>query len=112
MVSLGAGFYAQTLVRLARVIVISIPLGAGFYGAGFSDLASFRTRVLQTITANKFQGEPGVAGRATSESLPSASVTTAPSRQRSTDGVRDRPTLVGPVGQAKTAHRHLQGTWS
>lgn len=51
------------LVRLARVIVISIPLGAGFYGAGFSDLASFRTRVLQTITANKFQDEPGVAGR-------------------------------------------------
>lgn len=64
MVSLGAGFYAQTLVRLARVIVISIPLGgAGFYGAGFSDFASFRTRVLQTITANKFQDEPGVAGR-------------------------------------------------
>lgn len=58
MVSLGAGFYARTLVRLARVIVISIPLGAGF-----SDLASFRTRALQTITANKFQGEPGVAGR-------------------------------------------------
>ena len=68
MVSLGAGFYARTLVRLARVIVISIPLGAGFYGAGFygagfSDLASFRTRALQTITANKFQDEPGVAGR-------------------------------------------------
>lgn len=65
MVPLGAGFYAQTLVRLARVIVISIPLGggAGFYGAGFSDFASFRTRVLQTITANKFQDEPGVAGR-------------------------------------------------
>ena len=60
---MGDGFYAQTLVRLARVIVISIPLGADFYEVRFLRPASFRTRVLQTITANKFQGEPGVTGR-------------------------------------------------